>query len=44
MVGYASLTHPTRYALALIRGEPLLFKGDDLARTDINHRGEGPAG
>ncbi|HTB04784.1 MAG TPA: type II toxin-antitoxin system VapC family toxin [Bradyrhizobium sp.] len=32
------------YALALIRGEPLLFKGDDFARTDINHRGEGPAG
>jgi ribonuclease VapC len=23
------------YALAKIRGEPLLFKGDDFARTDI---------
>jgi len=23
------------YALALIRDEPLLFKGDDFARTDI---------
>jgi ribonuclease VapC len=32
------------YALALIRGEPLLFKGEDFARTDINQRGEGPAG
>ncbi|MDR3467634.1 MAG: type II toxin-antitoxin system VapC family toxin [Xanthobacteraceae bacterium] len=32
------------YALALIRGEPLLFKGEDFARTDINRRSEGPAG
>jgi ribonuclease VapC len=23
------------YALAMARGEPLLFKGDDLARTDV---------
>ena len=26
------------YALALIRGEPLLFKGEDFAKTDINRR------
>jgi ribonuclease VapC len=32
------------YALALTRGEPLLFKGEDFARTDINQRSEGPAG
>ena len=32
------------YALALTRGEPLLFKGDDFARTDINRRIEGSAG
>jgi ribonuclease VapC len=29
------------YALALIRGEPLLFKGEDFARTEINRRIEG---
>ncbi len=29
------------YALALTRGEPLLFKGEDFAKTDINRRGEG---
>jgi uncharacterized protein with PIN domain len=27
--------------LALSRGEILLFKGDDFAKTDINRRGEG---
>jgi ribonuclease VapC len=32
------------YALALARGEPLLFKGDDLAKTDINRRGEATLG
>ena len=32
------------YALALTRGEPLLFKGEDFAGTDVNQRGEGPAG
>jgi len=32
------------YALALIRGEPLLFKGEDFARTGINRSIEGPAG
>ena len=32
------------YALALTRGEPLLFKGEDFARTDINRRIEGSAG
>jgi ribonuclease VapC len=32
------------YALALIRGEPLLFKGDDFARTGINRPGESPTG
>ena len=26
------------YALALSRGEPLLFKGEDFARTDIDRR------
>jgi ribonuclease VapC len=31
------------YALALTRGEPLLFKGEDFAKTDINRR-EGAAG
>lgn len=31
------------YALALTRGEPLLFKGEDFAKTDINQR-EGSAG
>jgi ribonuclease VapC len=29
------------YALALSRGETLLFKGEDFARTDINRRSEG---
>jgi uncharacterized protein with PIN domain len=30
--------HRSRFAYALARhlGEPLLFKGDDFARTDIN--------
>jgi ribonuclease VapC len=28
------------YALALSRGETLLFKGDDFAKTDINRGGE----
>jgi ribonuclease VapC len=23
------------YALATVRGEPLLYKGDDFARTDV---------
>ncbi len=32
------------YALALTRGEPLLFKGEDFAKTDVNRPGEGPAG
>lgn len=32
------------YALALTRGEPLLFKGADFAGTDIDRRSEGPAG
>jgi ribonuclease VapC len=32
------------YALALTRGEPLLFKGDDFTRTEINRRIEGSAG
>jgi ribonuclease VapC len=32
------------YALALTRGEPLLFKGEDFARTGINRRVEGSAG
>jgi ribonuclease VapC len=32
------------YALALTRGEPLLFKGEDFAKTDIFRRGEGAAG
>jgi len=26
------------YALALIRGEPLLFKGEDFAKTDIDRQ------
>lgn len=29
------------YALAMTRGEPLLFKGDDFAITDVNRAGEG---
>lgn len=32
------------YALALARGETLLFKGDDFAKTDINRRGEATLG
>ena len=32
------------YALALTRGEPLLFKGEDFARTGINRPGEAPHG
>jgi ribonuclease VapC len=32
------------YALALTRGEPLLFKGEDFAKTDLNQRGEQTAG
>lgn len=32
------------YALALTRGEPLLFKGEDFKKTDINRREEGTAG
>jgi ribonuclease VapC len=28
------------YALAVTRGEPLLFKGEDFARTDVNRPGE----
>jgi ribonuclease VapC len=32
------------YALALTRGEPLLFKGEDFAKTDINRQGEGIVG
>ncbi len=29
------------YALAVTRGEPLLFKGADLAKTDLNQPDEG---
>jgi ribonuclease VapC len=29
------------YALALTRGEPLLFKGEDFAKADINRQDEG---
>ena len=32
------------YALALTRGEPLLFKGEDFAKTDINRPREGTGG
>ena len=32
------------YALALTRGEPLLFKGEDFANTGINRPGEETAG
>ncbi len=28
------------YALAVVRGEPLLFKGTDFAVTDVNRTGE----
>jgi len=31
------------YALALTRGEPLLFKGEDFAKTDVNRPGEAAA-
>ncbi|MCK1362806.1 type II toxin-antitoxin system VapC family toxin [Bradyrhizobium sp. 199] len=30
------------YALATTRGEPLLFKGEDFAKTDINRSGVSP--
>ena len=30
------------YALALTRGEPLLFKGEDFAKTDVNRSSESP--
>ena len=30
------LNEPDAYALALTRGEPLLFKGEDFAKTDVN--------
>ncbi len=30
------------YALAESRGEPLLFKGDDFAKTDVTRPGETP--
>ena len=30
------------YALAITRGEPLLFKGVDFASTDVNRPGESP--
>jgi ribonuclease VapC len=32
------------YALAVTRGEPLAFKGEDFAKTDINRKDEGTAG
>jgi ribonuclease VapC len=32
------------YALALTRGESLLFKGENFAKTDINRRDEGIVG
>jgi ribonuclease VapC len=32
------------YALALTRGEPLVFKGEDFAKTDINRKDEGRVG
>jgi ribonuclease VapC len=32
------------YALALTRGEPLVFKGEDFAKTDINRKDEGTVG
>jgi uncharacterized protein with PIN domain len=31
------------YALAVTRGEPLLFKGADFAMTDVNRAGEAPS-
>jgi ribonuclease VapC len=30
------------YALALTRGEPLLFKGEDFAKTDVGRSGVAP--
>ena len=30
------------YALAMTRGEPLLFKGEDFAKTDVNRPDIGP--
>ncbi|MGT2503107.1 type II toxin-antitoxin system VapC family toxin [Bradyrhizobium guangxiense] len=30
------------YALAMTRGEPLLFKGEDFARTDVSPAGMAP--
>ena len=30
------------YALAATRSEPLLFKGEDFAKTDVNRAGEAP--
>jgi ribonuclease VapC len=32
------------YALALTRGEPLMFKGEDFAKTDINRKDERTVG
>jgi ribonuclease VapC len=32
------------YALAVSRGEPLMFKGEDFAKTDINRKDEGTVG
>ncbi len=32
------------YALALSRSEPLLFKGEDFAKTDVKRAGEGGPG
>jgi ribonuclease VapC len=32
------------YALAVTRGEPLLFKGEDFAKTDVNGSGEATLG
>ncbi len=32
------------YALAVTRGEPLLFKGEDFAKIDIRRPGEGTVG
>ena len=32
------------YALAVSRGEPLVFNGEDFAKTDINRKDEGTVG
>jgi ribonuclease VapC len=32
------------YALAVTRGEPLLFKGEDFRKTDVNQSGEATPG